>query len=60
MKPENILQYLKLPFMYDHRHLCYLNYNQPKKFKLVNQDFYDGNPTSKHDFLNIQHLSNFL
>ena len=46
--------------MYDHPYLNYLNHDQQEKFKPLNQVYHDIRPTSKHDFLDLQHLSIFL
>ena len=45
--------------MYDHPHPCYLDYNQKGRLKTLNQVFHDGNPTCKHDFFGLEHLSRF-
>ena len=43
--------------MYDHPHHCYLEYNQKGRLKPLNQEFHEGNPTCKHDFIDFRHLS---
>ena len=43
--------------MYDHPHLRYLNNSQKGRLETLSQDVHDGNPTSKHDFFYLQHLS---
>ena len=43
--------------MYDLPNPCYLDFNQKRRSKPLNQDFHDGNPTCKHDFIDLEHLS---
>ena len=45
--------------MYDLPHPCYLDHNQKGRSKPLNQDFHDGNPTCKHDFIDLEPLSRF-
>ena len=45
--------------MYDFSHPCYLDHNHKGRLKPIKQDFHDGNPTCKHDFIDLEHLSRF-
>ena len=45
--------------MYDHPHTCYLDHNQKRRLKPLNQDFYDGSPTCKQYSIDLEHFSRF-
>ena len=45
--------------MYEKPHPCFLDHNQKGRLKTSTQDFYYGNPTCKHDFIDLEHLSRF-
>ena len=45
--------------MYGHPRLCYLDHTQKGRLKPLNQDFHKGNPTCKHGFIDLEHLSRF-
>ena len=46
--------------MYDRPHLRYSNHSQKRRLKPLNQNFHDGDPTCKQDFLDFQYLSIFM
>ena len=45
--------------MYVHPHHCHLEYNQKGRLKPLNQEFNEGNPACKHDFIDLTLLSRF-